>query len=243
MDKQLFRQKSLDHISSPEELHDYMRVTSPRLWMILTAIVVLLAGFIVCAATTRMESTEKISLTVGSGDIYGYIPANVQDRIKVGMPVRIAGKTGTVSTTSNQIRYVLNVSLDNSVPLQQGYYLMTIGTEEDICIDENGSYSVPIAYTEFTGDRFILPTYTDTGVLQKMNSGDVRACFWTEKYDEAEEKFVITDMRLATVSGYEIITTVEALVMLDDPEAVIPDGTYEAEIVTESETPISFLWN
>lgn len=47
MDKNLFRKKSLKRISSSEELHDYMRVNSPRLWMILTTIVVLLAGFIV----------------------------------------------------------------------------------------------------------------------------------------------------------------------------------------------------
>ena len=51
MGNQLFRQKSLDRISSPEELHDYMRVTSPRLWMILGAILVLLAGFIAYAST------------------------------------------------------------------------------------------------------------------------------------------------------------------------------------------------
>ena len=47
MENGLFRKKSLERISSPEELHDYMRVTSPRLWMILAAIVVLLVGFIV----------------------------------------------------------------------------------------------------------------------------------------------------------------------------------------------------
>jgi threonine dehydratase len=44
MENGLFRQKSMDHISSPESLHDYMRVTSPRLWMILAAIVALLEG-------------------------------------------------------------------------------------------------------------------------------------------------------------------------------------------------------
>ena len=38
----LFRKKSLDRISSPEELHDYLRVTSPSLWMVLAAIMVLL---------------------------------------------------------------------------------------------------------------------------------------------------------------------------------------------------------
>ena len=31
MQNELFRQKSIERISSPEALHDYMRVTSPRL--------------------------------------------------------------------------------------------------------------------------------------------------------------------------------------------------------------------
>jgi hypothetical protein len=47
MDNQLFRKKSIDRISSPEKLEDYMRVTSPRLWMLLSAIVILLVGFLV----------------------------------------------------------------------------------------------------------------------------------------------------------------------------------------------------
>ena len=31
MSEGLFRQESMDHISSPEEMHDYLRVTSPSL--------------------------------------------------------------------------------------------------------------------------------------------------------------------------------------------------------------------
>ena len=57
MENQLFRKKSLESISSPEEMHDYMRVTTPRLWMLLTAIVVLVAGFIVYASMTTLENT------------------------------------------------------------------------------------------------------------------------------------------------------------------------------------------
>ena len=54
MESGLFRQKSVERISSPEDLHEYMRVTSPRLWMILIAILVLLAGFILFASTATM---------------------------------------------------------------------------------------------------------------------------------------------------------------------------------------------
>ena len=64
MDNQLFRQKSLNRISSPEELHDYMRVTSPKLWMILGAIAVMLIGFVVYASTATMENTMPIKVEI-----------------------------------------------------------------------------------------------------------------------------------------------------------------------------------
>ena len=47
MAKTIFRQKSMDRISSPEQLNDYIRVASPGVWMLLIACVVFLAG--ICA--------------------------------------------------------------------------------------------------------------------------------------------------------------------------------------------------
>ena len=43
----IFRQKSIDRISSPEQLHDYIKVSSPGSWIVLTAIIVLLIGVLV----------------------------------------------------------------------------------------------------------------------------------------------------------------------------------------------------
>ena len=40
----LFRQKSIDRVSSPEKLDDYIRVTTPSVWIALIAMILLLAG-------------------------------------------------------------------------------------------------------------------------------------------------------------------------------------------------------
>lgn len=40
----IFRQKSMDRVSSPEALDDYIRVTTPSGWILLIALAVLLAG-------------------------------------------------------------------------------------------------------------------------------------------------------------------------------------------------------
>ncbi len=111
MNNQLFRKKSLEHISSPEEMHDYMRVTSPRLWMILTAIAVLLAGFIIYASTTTLENTMAIRVAVESFEIEGdeenepehrtYVSAELpigdKDKIETGMKIRLGKENGKIS--------------------------------------------------------------------------------------------------------------------------------------------------
>ena len=47
MNKNIFRQKSIDKVSSPEKLDDYIRVTTPSVWITLIAILLLLAGALV----------------------------------------------------------------------------------------------------------------------------------------------------------------------------------------------------
>ena len=44
MKQELFRKKTIDQLSSPEELTDYIRVSSPAMWMILGGIIALLLG-------------------------------------------------------------------------------------------------------------------------------------------------------------------------------------------------------
>ena len=47
MNNSIFRQKNIDKVSSPEKLDDYIRVTTPSVWITLIAILVLLVGAIV----------------------------------------------------------------------------------------------------------------------------------------------------------------------------------------------------
>ena len=111
MENQLFRKKSIDRISSPEELHDYLRVTSPRIWMILTAIIVMLAGFVVYASTANMENTMPIKVRVenyeyenddGSVERYTFVdamrPLSELEIVHPGMTLRLAGHQGVVNS-------------------------------------------------------------------------------------------------------------------------------------------------
>ena len=107
MGKSLFRQETLDHISSPEELHDYMKVTSPRLWMILAAVVALLVGFIVYASVATLENKLDVKAEVyvytdpETGerfvdDFMVIIPDEKKDLVQREMVVRFAGYEGKI---------------------------------------------------------------------------------------------------------------------------------------------------
>jgi len=96
--EQVFRQKSLDRISSPEQLHDYMRVTSPQLWMILVVILSLLVGFVVFAATNKVESAVTVKGTVTGKTCIVQLDVSQRDLLNPGMPVRIAGQESVISS-------------------------------------------------------------------------------------------------------------------------------------------------
>ena len=42
----IFREKSLERVSSPEQLNDYIRVTTPSVWLVLLAVIILLLGML-----------------------------------------------------------------------------------------------------------------------------------------------------------------------------------------------------
>ena len=63
---ELFRKKSMDRISSPEELNDYIKVTTPSVWLSIAAIVIILVGALVWGAfgTVDQEMADGTVKTV-----------------------------------------------------------------------------------------------------------------------------------------------------------------------------------
>lgn len=59
----LFRKKSLDSVSSPEQLNDYIRVTTPSVWLIMLGLILLLAGMIVWSVFGTVDATATDGTT------------------------------------------------------------------------------------------------------------------------------------------------------------------------------------
>ena len=74
----LYRESSLDRIQSPEQLNDYLRVTNPSVWVLLTAVILLLAGLLVWGSMTYIDSVAYGKAEVSQGRSYmGLIGMNL----------------------------------------------------------------------------------------------------------------------------------------------------------------------
>lgn len=157
MDKQLFRKASIERVSSPEQLNDYVRVSNPGVWMILAAVIVLLIGVCVWGIFGHLETQITTAGTCENGVFICYIPEEKIGQIKSGMTVNVDGASSAVSEISAK----------------------------------------PIAMTAET-DPYLL---------------------YLGGFSEGEWLYEVT------------------------ANTALPDGTYKAEIVTESVSPMSFILN
>ena len=60
---QIFRKKTVEKISSPEDLDDYIKVTTPSVWVIMIAIVILLIGSLVWGCLGKLTVKQDDGTT------------------------------------------------------------------------------------------------------------------------------------------------------------------------------------
>lgn len=157
MEKQLFRKASIDRVSSPEQLNDYVRVSNPGVWMILAAVIVLLIGVCVWGIFGHLDTKIATAGTCENGTFTCYVSEEKAAKIKSGMTVYVDGNALSVSEVSAK---PISISTD------MDSYLLYLGG-----------------------------------------------------FSEGEWLYEVT------------------------ANAALSDGTYKAEIVTESVSPMSFVWN
>ncbi len=97
MDQQsLFRKSSMESISSPEQLTDYLRVTSPAVWIVMAAIILLLVGMLIWGSTAHIDSYAAGTAQVQDGRmIVVFDDSELAANVKAGMSVTV-GETSSL---------------------------------------------------------------------------------------------------------------------------------------------------
>ena len=94
----IFRKETLKKVSSPEELHDYIRIASPGVWLVIAAAAALLVGLLVWSAFATVDSTVTAPGVASGGVVRCYL-ADVTG-VQAGETVTIGAAQGTVRTVS-----------------------------------------------------------------------------------------------------------------------------------------------
>lgn len=124
----LYRKESLERVQSPEQLNDYLRVTNPSVWILLTAVILLLVGLLVWGSFTYIDSVET-----GRAEVIGgmmtirFDEESAEDVVEAGMKVFV----GESETEINSYGWD-----------EQGFFAMA-GTELP-----DGNYSVSVRYKQ-----------------------------------------------------------------------------------------------
>ena len=92
MENRLFRQKSVERITSPEQLQDYMKVAGPSVWMVLAAVIAILAGLLISASLATVESSLPVEAEVEKNVVSVTLPAAQKENIEPGMALRLGGQ-------------------------------------------------------------------------------------------------------------------------------------------------------
>lgn len=97
--KSIFRQKSLDRITSPEQFSNYLKVVTPEVWMVFVAIILIILGLFIWSFTGNLENLEAAIAVIRDGE--AVVTANSDEvTIDDDMRIRINDDTYEISRVS-----------------------------------------------------------------------------------------------------------------------------------------------
>lgn len=98
-DQRIFRRKTIDRISSPERLNDYLRVTNSGVWVLLAAVILLLSGIFAWSIMGTLETTADVKIIVE--DHTAVVVPLGSETLTDGMPLRISGEEYRIAAVSS----------------------------------------------------------------------------------------------------------------------------------------------
>ena len=99
--KKIFSEQSLEKMSAPEQFTDYLRITNPSTWLVILAMILLLAALIVWSNAGHLETSEKVIAVVSEGTANVIITDQSRGQVKNGMIMRINSEEYRISSVGS----------------------------------------------------------------------------------------------------------------------------------------------
>ena len=97
----IFRKQSIDSVSSPEQLNDYIKSATPSVWFILGAVIVFLIGVCVWGVFGHFDTKITSGGMCEGGTLTLYIPEKYEKTLKAGMTVVVNGERYPIQSVSD----------------------------------------------------------------------------------------------------------------------------------------------
>ena len=105
MKDEIFRKSSINRINSPDVLNEYIKVSSPSVWILIASIIVLLFGTLVWGYFGKIDSTIPLDFVVNNNGGIAIVELDEAKNVKVGMEVEI--DNNSVCLRRSEIIYTL----------------------------------------------------------------------------------------------------------------------------------------
>ncbi len=114
----IYREKTLERISAPDQLTDYLKVTNPGIWVILTAVIILLVGVFVWSCVGDLETKSPSTIIVK--DKTARVATRDMKELTEGDELRLEDKNYDISSvTTDEFGRKIGIA---SVDLPDGVY-------------------------------------------------------------------------------------------------------------------------
>ena len=109
----IFRKKSIEDISSPEQINDYLRVTTPGVWIVLAAIIILIMGLFAWSMAGSLETYADGVAYVENGQALITVSTENRNLIEEDMPVIIDEAEFTIASVEYNGKAYAEVALED----------------------------------------------------------------------------------------------------------------------------------
>lgn len=212
-EKKIFREKTMEQLSAPEQLTGYLHVTGPGVWIVLVGLIILLAGLGVWGTFGRLVSKVTVPAQVENGTLYCFV---LQDDLR--MFDKNAGKTAAGTGADNagaDNTGADNAGADNAGAGNAGTDNAGTGNTEagktDAAKKEPDKIKIIIGDINMEAD----PRDAMTGTLDSSSDPEL----YSTGYLSAGKNVVVLTC-----------------------DTTLKDGFYSAEVVTDELKPISLLF-
>ena len=113
-------------ISSPEQLNDYLKVTSPKIWVLLSAVILLVAGLLLWSSFTTIESyATGMAQAVGGELVVTFDDPEKASKVQPGMEMEVGDVETEVLAVGTNENGDLIASAHAHIP--DGSYKVRVG--------------------------------------------------------------------------------------------------------------------